>query len=86
MDPLITAMAEANRAGFDVRTTYTKSLGYTVSLCSWIIIAGEATDRLKNDPIVVTRPDLTDALGNALAIVGVEIGIDRAAKERKLAE
>ncbi len=88
MDPLIVALQDAARAGFDVSVRYARHTAgghnYVVHVDPWYVKIGEATERVK--PFRVSRPDLTDALGNALAIVGVEIGIDRAAKERRLTD
>ena len=89
MDPLIVALQDAARAGFFVsvgltRDPVTEERVFDVSVTRAWLVAGEATDRL--EPFSVMRPDLTDALGNALAIVGVEIGLDRAAKSKRLEE
>ena len=83
MDPLIVALQDAARWGFSVHIHHIYG-EFLVAIGRNRIMAGDATDRVQ--PFTIQRPDLTDALGNALAIVGVEIGIDRAAKERKLAE
>ena len=83
MDPLIVALQDAARAGFSVCIEYTKGQ-YEVDVVTRFTLVGQASERVK--PFIVRRPDLTDALGNALAVVGVEIGIDRAAKAKRLEE
>ena len=88
IDPLIVALQDAARAGFEVSVRFARhaedGANFVVSVDPWYVKIGEATERVK--PFRVKRPDLTDALGNALAVVGVEIGIDRAKKERLLAD
>ena len=81
MDPLIVALQDAARAGFDISVMYSHG-EFIVNVDPCRIITGTASDRVA--PFDVRRPSLTDALGNALAIVGVEIGIDRAAKSKRL--
>ncbi len=87
-DPLIVALQDATSHGFTVSIRYARHTNgnthYVVSVAPWYVKAGEATERVA--PFRVARPDLVDALGNALAVVGVEIGIDRAAKAKRLGE